>query len=117
MSLEDHSEDYKKTMHIKRFLNEIEQGIRIANREIIHSRLPTMNKNTILSFAVAIARLRANYLEATFNAAGQDNGEALTTEQVDHIRIQREAYEEAKKAFEALRYAMEQGYVDVDLDG
>ena len=116
MSIDDHSEDYKKTMNIKRFLNEIEQGIRIANREIIHSRLPTMNKNTILSFAVAIARLRANYLEATFNAAGQDNGEALTSAQINDIRTHREAYEEAKSAFEALRYALEQGYVDINLD-
>jgi len=111
-----HSDDYKKTMHIKRFLNEIEQGITIANREIIHSRIPLLDKNTVLAFAVAIARLRAHYLDVAFKAAGKDNGEPLTAAQVLELRTSREAYEEAKTAFESLRYALEQGYVDLEMD-
>jgi len=112
----DHSDDFKKTMGIKRFLNDIEQGIRVANREIIHSHIPSLDKDTVLSFAVAIARLRARYLDAAFNAAGKDSGAPLTPEQISTIRIHREAYEEAKLAFEALRYALEQGYLDLAMD-
>lgn len=110
-----HSDDYKKMMNQKRFLNEIEQGIRIANREIIHAHIPALEKDTVLSFAVAIARLRARYLEAAFRAAGADKGEPLDQSQVTQLRNHREAYEEAKLAFEALRYAIEQGYVDVEM--
>lgn len=112
---EDHTDDYKKMMNQKRFLNEIEQGIRIANREIIHKRIQTLSKNTVLSFAVAIARLRARYLEASFRAAEKDKGEPLDESEVTQLRGFREAYEEAKLAFEALRYAIEQGYVDVEI--
>lgn len=114
--IEDHSDDYKKTMDIKRFLNEIEQGIRIANREIIHAHIPKLDKNTVLGFAVAIARLRASYLDTAFGAAASDEGEPLTQEKISQMRIHREAYEESKIAFESLRYALEQGYVDLDLD-
>ncbi|MBF0249067.1 MAG: hypothetical protein HQL35_00410 [Alphaproteobacteria bacterium] len=114
---EEHTNDYKHMMHQKRFLNELEQGIRIANREIIHTRLPALNKDTILGFAVAIARLRARYLEAAFRAAESDRGEPLDQSQIKDLRGHREAYEEAKQAFEALRYAIEQGYVDVKLPG
>lgn len=110
-----HSEDYKKLMHQKRFLNEIEQGIRVANREIIHAHIKDLNKDTVLSFAVAIARLRARYLDAAFRAASTDKGQPLDQSQVTQLRTHREAYDEAKKAFEALRYAIEQGYVDVTL--
>ncbi|HEY9080827.1 hypothetical protein [Magnetovibrio sp.] len=112
---EAHTDDYKKMMNQKRFLNEIEQGIRIANREIIHKRIPTLSKDTVLSFAVAIARLRTRYLEASFRAADADHGEALTPDEIEELRMHREAYEETKKAFEALRYAIEQGYVDVEM--
>lgn len=110
-----HSDDYKKMMHQKRFLNEIEQGIRIANREIIHSQIPALNKDTVLAFAVAIARLRSRYLEAAFRAAETDKGEPLDQSEVTQLRTHRESYEEAKLAFEALRYAIEQGYVDVEI--
>ncbi|MBL4692697.1 MAG: hypothetical protein JKY92_05145 [Magnetovibrio sp.] len=103
-------------MDIKRLLNEIEQGIRIANREIIHAHIPTLNKNTVLGFAVAIARLRATYLDAAFGAGASDTSEPLTSQKIDQMRIHREAYEESRKAFEALRYALEQGYVDLDLE-
>lgn len=113
--VETHSDDYKKMMHQKRFLNDVEQGIRIANREIIHARIPALTTDTVLKFAVAIARLRAGYLETAFRAAGSDNGEPLDQAAVDDLRTHREAYEEAKKAFEALRYAIELGYVDVEL--
>lgn len=114
---EDHTDDYKKMMNQKRFLNEIEQGIRIANREIIHKRLPAMEKDTVLAFAVAIARLRARYLEAAFRSAATDKGEPLDKSEVAELRTHREAYEETKLAFEALRYAIEKGYVDVEAPG
>jgi hypothetical protein len=42
---------------------------------------------------------------------------AETPQAISDLRAKREAYEEAVAAFEALRRAIEQGYVDVQLDG
>jgi len=116
MSTEDHTDDYKKTMHKKRFFNEIEQGIRIANREIIHALIPGLDKNAVLSFSVAIGRLRARYLDAALKVSANDSAhEPLNVAQIKELREHRQAYEESRDAFEALRDAIERGYVDLDL--
>lgn len=115
MSNNPEKDDYKRLMDQKRFFGEVEQGLQIANREIIHSRIPTLNKESVLSFAVVVARMRATYLEAAFQISTTDHALEPAQESVQNLRNAREMYEEAKAAFEALRYAIERGYVDVDL--
>lgn len=109
-----HSADYKDLMEQKRFLSEVEQGIRLANREVIHSRIPEITKNTVLSFSVAVASLRARYLEEAFRI-GSVQGSTPDQEEIKALKISREMYEEARDAFEALRYAIERGYVDITM--
>ncbi|MEG3617361.1 hypothetical protein V5T82_02730 [Magnetovibrio sp. PR-2] len=111
---DEHTDDYRKLMNQKRFLNDIEQGIRIANREIIDKRIPVVTRDSVLTFAVTIARTRARYLEAAFRASDTDKGEPLDESEVKQLRMHREAYEESRAAFDALRYAIEQGYVAVE---
>lgn len=113
MSDEAHSDDYKDMMAQKRFLNEIEQGIRLANREIIHTRITEITKDKVLAFSIAVARLRAQYLEAAFRIGGAEHGDPPDHKEIQALKTHREMYEEARAAFEALRYAIEQGYVDV----
>jgi len=100
---------------LQRFMNEVEQGIRIANRETIHSRIPYLTRDKVLAFAVVVGKLRAAYLEAAFGIA--DRGlEAVPTEDiVGDLKLKREMYEEAKAAFEALTDAIEKGYLALDL--
>ena len=43
----------------RRFLLEIEQAIRLSNREVIHERIPAISSDNILPFAVAVAKTRA----------------------------------------------------------
>ncbi len=114
MSDESHSDDYKKLMDQKRFLSEIEQGIRLANREVIHARIPEITKKTVLSFSVAVASLRARYLEDAFRI-GSEHGNPPDQAEITALKTSREMYEEAKNAFEALRYAIERGYVDITM--
>lgn len=111
-----HGDDYKKLMAQKRFLDEIEQGIRIANREVIHSRIPVITKADIHAFAVAVARLRAGYLETAFRLGHVGQGKTPDDTQVGQLKRHRDMYEESKEAFEALRYAIERGYVDVEME-
>lgn len=114
MNDEAHSDDYKKLMDQKRFLSDIEQGIRLANREVIHARIPQITKKAVLSFSLAVAGLRARYLEEAFRI-GAEHGSPPDQQEIKALKTSREMYEEAKYAFEALRYAIERGYVDITL--
>lgn len=106
-------DDYKILLAQKRFLGEVEQGIRFANREIIHGIIPDLDKDTVLAFAVAVGRLRARYLEAAFQLGINEHGDAPKDEEIAELRRRREMFEEARSAFDALRDAIEKGYVDI----
>jgi len=107
-------DDYRQLIQQKRFLGEIEQGIRAANRQLIHQRVPSLDRDSILNFAVAVGRLRARYLEAAFKLGVNEHGDPPDQAEINELRIRREMFEEARSAFEALREAIEKGYLDVD---
>ncbi|MDP6068206.1 MAG: hypothetical protein QGG75_13300 [Alphaproteobacteria bacterium] len=111
-----HGDDYQTLREQKRFLVDVERGVQLANREIIHQRIPEITSQSFLAMAVMVARFRATYLEAAQMLAA-DVKAAETPQAISDLRAKREAYEEAVAAFEALRRAIEQGYVDVQLDG
>lgn len=108
------SDDYHQLLDQKRFLGEIEQGIRFANREIIHKLIKPLRKDDILAFSVAVGRLRGRYLQAAMNLGAGEHGDAPDQSEIKEIRSRREAFEEARDAFDALRDAIEKGYVIVD---
>ena len=109
-----HSDDYRQLMAQQKFLHDIEQGIRIANREIIHERLPTITGDMVLKFAVTVSKFRADYLESAFKMIAKDGslpgGEVMT-----ELSERREAYQLALNAFDALQKAIERGYVDLEV--
>ena len=108
----ENTEGYQQYHDQKRFLGEIEQGIRLANREIIHGRIPGLSKETILTFAVAVGRLRARYLQAAMRISVNEAGDPPEDAEIAELRAKREMYEEARLGFEALRDAIEKGYID-----
>ncbi len=110
---EDHN-DYRTLLSQKRFLGEIEQGIRLANREIIHTHIPPLTREGVLTFAVAVGRLRARYLEAAFKLGVNEHGDPPDQAEIEELRRRRESFEEARSAFDALREAIVRGYVDID---
>tara|TARA_B100000315_G_C14366126_1_gene490736 strand:- start:68 stop:391 length:324 start_codon:yes stop_codon:yes gene_type:complete len=99
--------------HQQRFLMEAEQSIRVANREVISTHIPPLTTENILPFAISVARLRARYLDAAFKFSEKEHGDALDEPEVTALRHHRDMYEEARDAFEALRTAIERGYVDL----
>ncbi len=109
----DGQDDYQILLAQKRFLGEVEQGIRFANREVIHKHIPELDKDNVLAFAVAVGRLRARYLEAAFKLGINEHGDPPDQSEISELRNHREMYEEARAAFEALREAIEKGYVDI----
>ena len=98
----------------RRFLLQVEQGIQLANREIIHQRIPHLTSESILPFAISVARLRARYLEAAFRFSEKEHGDPLDESEIASLRQSREMYEEARNAFDSLVHAIECGYVDLD---
>ena len=109
-----HSDDYRQLMAQQKFLQDIEQGIRIANREIIHERLPTITEDMVLKFAVTVSRFRADYLESAFKMISE-GGSLPSAEVLTELSDRREAYLLARNAFDALQKAIETGYVDLEL--
>lgn len=111
-SVSGYDKGIKDNHEMPRFLSEMEQGVRLANQEIIHERIPGLDKHTILALAVSVARLRASYLETALRVASLGSDEpdkALVSE----LRSRREAFEEARFAYDALHRAIEVGYIDI----
>lgn len=99
----------------RRFLSETEQTIRLANNEVIHKQVPPISSERVLSFAVAVAKLRAHYIEAAFKFADLDHaeGDEGITE-IDNLGLSRRRFEEARDAFSAMQRAIELGYMVVE---
>ena len=98
---------------ILRFKHNMDQAIALANREIIHPLIPKITRDSVLPLAVSVARLRGRYLQAAFEIAAKDHGDAPDNQEIDKFRRHREMYEEARQAFDALMQAIERGYVDL----
>ncbi len=95
------------------FFEELEHGIRTANREIIGARIPELNKDTIHGLAVMVGRLRASYLELAFKMCAAGDGTEPDASFVEGLRARRQMFEEARDAYEALRRAVERGYIEI----
>ena len=69
-----------------------------------------------MPFATSVARLRARYLEAAFKFTEKASGDSLEDSEIEELQHHRRAFEEARDAFEALRHAIERGYVELGDD-
>jgi hypothetical protein len=94
-------------------LKEIEQAIQVANREILSQFLPPITKENIMPLAKSVARLRGQYLAEAFKIAQSDSGESPNEDDIKTLRKNREMYQEAREAFEALTHVIERGYVEL----
>jgi len=95
------------------FLKEVEQAIQVANREILSQSLPPITKDNILPLAISVARLRGQYLAEAFKISSSDGGNTPSEEEIIALKKNRETYEEARGAFEALIHVIERGYVEL----
>lgn len=97
----------------QRFLANVETMTRAANREIIHRHIPAVTADHVTRMAVMVAELRARYLEAAMRLVEREGGVAPDSGELAQLSRLREMYEEAMHAFEALRRAIERGYVNI----
>lgn len=103
-------EDDTQALRVQRkFLYEVELAVREANRAIIHEKLPKLDKATFVRFAKVVAQYRAAYLTKALEVSTHP----LTPHQMADLKALREAFEEARAAFDALHRAIVRGYVDL----
>ena len=108
-----YTEDIDEHKAKQRYFSETEQGIRIANQEVIHRKIPHLDQESALTFAVCVARLRASYLQAALEICGGAEGDEPDAAAIEGLRQKREIFEEARAAYEALRHAIDVGYIDI----
>lgn len=104
------SDDLRSQLH---FLKEIESAVMVANREVIHQHIPPVSKDAILGLAVSVSRVRADYLKAIMMEANKKEA-AFSESSAAILKKKREQYEEAVKAFEAMRHSIERGYTELE---
>ena len=107
-----YTEDIDNHKAKQRYFSETEQGIRMANQEVIHGKIPELDQDRALAFAVCVARLRASYLQAALEVCA-GGGEEPDSGAIESLRRKRELFEEARAAYDALRHAIDVGYIDV----
>ncbi len=95
----------------RRFVAEIQQAIRHANREVLHPVMDPLTENRVISVAVEVAIRRGAYMKATLNL-GEDSGKPSGEE----LRALRLSYEESRDAFAELMTTIERGYIDLPSD-
>lgn len=93
----------------QRFLREVEHTIVTLNREVLSGVLGTITRARMSELAMSVARLRGAYLRSALDAQWSEDSPETAA-----LRTQRESYEEALAAFDALERAVERGYVEVD---
>lgn len=99
----------------QRFLREVEQIIRMTNNEVIHKLVDPINTDRMVSFAIVVAKLRAQYVEAAFKFADVKHTEGEEgVEEIAELTKCRKKFEEARDAFIALQRAIELGYMAVE---
>jgi hypothetical protein len=95
----------------RQFVEQLEIAVAMANREVIHSQIPNLNREAFQQLAVMVARFRANYLDAAIKLSQGVN--SLDPAYLNDLKAKRELFEEGRSAFEALERAIERGYVDI----
>ena len=95
------------------FFDELERGVQVANREIIRTQILELNQDKIHALAVMVGRLRASYLDLAFQMCVTGEGAAPEPTVIESLRERRQMFEEARDAYEALRHAVERGYIDI----
>lgn len=93
----------------KQFTDQIDQIVHATNREVIHALIPKLDKATFAKMAKGVATLRVKYIAA----AVQLSNDSFSPVQASQLKQQREQFEEARSAFEAVKRAIIRGYIDL----
>ena len=96
---------------IVKLFGEIGKSVFAANREIIHERIPNLDRTLFMKFAIRVANARADYLILALDII--DDDKRGSADDIENLAKARRTYEELLQAFEATERLIERGYSDV----
>ncbi|MFT5504031.1 MAG: hypothetical protein ACI8XC_001746 [Gammaproteobacteria bacterium] len=100
---------------IRRLLQEFEHKVVDINKRKIREIAGEINEDDFLKMAELIAVCRARYLKAVLQISS--TGEEFLDDHInDSLQQHRRSYLEAMQGFNALRHALERGYVVLNTD-
>lgn len=94
-----------------KLFEEIEKTIFAANREIIHKKVPNLDREMFVKFSVRVAEARADYLKMALDIVESENQPSV--EDITTLSEARHRYEELLRAFEETERLVERGYSDI----
>lgn len=97
----------------KRLLLELEVQLREINRRTINAAIPELTPADLQPVLTLVARVRARYLHALFEIAGNAGDGLPSDEDIERLAELRRNYEELVHATQALETAIEREYLDV----
>lgn len=102
----------ERELEIRRLMQQFSHQISEMNSSSISEIAGDIRKTDFLDLAKSISILRAKYLRDVLQLAHADE-DHLTSKLCDELKQAREAYEEAIKAFDQLKHALQRGYFNL----
>lgn len=102
-----------REIQVGRLMQELERQIIEHNASLISEQTGGIQRQDFILLGQKISQLRADYLHQLLNISRQESSHA-NAEQLSKLRGYRLAYEELLNGFEALKHALERGYVSLD---
>jgi hypothetical protein len=114
----DHELDsFTHQQQTQRLFEDFERMITAFNTSNITAATGGVSVREFLEVARVVSLLRAQYLQRVVSLASVDTLADLADDQLQKIRRDREAYEEALQGFGALRHALMRDYFKLNEDG
>jgi hypothetical protein len=99
-------------MSVQRLLQQFEHEIIGVNRKNISAIAGEIGKEELLRIGTGISICRAKYLKLVLEMTEIEGGD-ICTDMLSQVKNQRLLYEETMLSFDALRHALERGYIIV----
>ena len=98
-----------------RLLLEIDKQVRQINRDTINPEIPELKQHDLNPIIKLVAKARAAYVKEVFDIAimNDEDDSMPSKDQIRHLKVLRESYDELLKAAHAVEAAIEKGYLDV----
>ena len=94
---------------LRKFHERLEKSIFAANREILSSRVKTLENDLFMRLAVKVTNARTNYVEHVLKIAGNEGG--ITSDEIDTLAKERRELDELIHGFDAVVRLVDRGYV------
>lgn len=96
-----------------RFLLELDRLRRDINRQVLKPRIDDLDLTKLTPVINAVAHARADYVDTLLRIGKAADNLSPTQEQIEELRVKREAYDELVSAANALETIIQRDYIDV----